>query len=120
METQHKADLHNKDQELRIKDEKLQRQSVVFSPDMKKFTSVEICDNALLSLDIARGEITEKRKRLVAEEELCVICMETKRDTVLVPCGHLQFCWGCVLRLPNQRCPCCAVAFENKFRVYCT
>jgi hypothetical protein len=108
-----------KDEELCIKDLSLQRLSVVFSPDMNKFTSVEVCDNALLALKEAESEIVKKRKRLAAEEELCVICMETKRDTVLVPCGHLQFCWGCVERLPNKNCPCCTVVYREKVKVFC-
>ncbi len=31
----------------------------------------------------------------VDEDTLCVVCMETERNTVMVPCGHLVLCEGC-------------------------
>ncbi len=89
-----------------------------FSPDMTKFTSTQVCDDALVSLDNARVLITERRKHLVSDEELCVICMFAKRDTVLVPCGHLKYCWECVSNLKKKVCPCCNMNYQNSMRVY--
>jgi hypothetical protein len=105
--------------DLESKDQTLSRQSVTFSPDLSKFTSIAVCENALLALDQAKVQIIEKKVRLAIDEELlCVICMDAKRDTVLIPCGHGQFCWDCVSRLPNKRCPCCTSIFRNKMKLY--
>jgi hypothetical protein len=118
MLVQQRDEMDSLKEDLKVKSECLQNQSTLFYPDLNKFTSIDICDKALIALEKARADITEKRKRLAAEEELCVICMETKRDTVLVPCGHLQFCWGCVERLPNKNCPCCTVVYREQMKVY--
>ena len=48
------------------------------------------------------------RVSVLEEARLCCICMERKRDTVLMPCMHAMFCSLC-LRSPTQAtaCPTC-------------
>lgn len=100
------------------KDDEIRRLSTHFTPNMDLFKSVEQCEDALLAIDKARTLITEKRKQLLTEDSLCIICMEIKIDTVLIPCGHLKFCWGCVERLPTKTCPCCNIAYRERMKVY--
>ena len=46
------------------------------------------------------------------DEDSCVICMEGRRESVLVPCGHHALCMACTLVLfgpagTHQLCPVC-------------
>jgi hypothetical protein len=36
----------------------------------------------------------------------CVICMDSRKDTVFRPCGHLSVCWSCGQNLQGK-CPVC-------------
>ena len=38
----------------------------------------------------------QQMQRQLDEEVLCQICMEHKRDTVLMPCLHFLYCHGCI------------------------
>jgi hypothetical protein len=46
---------------------------------------------------------------------LCVICLEKRRDTVLVPCGHLASCLECCGAL--CQCPVCRSPIHSRVRV---
>ena len=49
------------------------------------------------------------------DEECCVVCCDKRRDTVLVPCGHVVLCSGCcddVVAATNE-CPVCRHAIEE-------
>ena len=46
---------------------------------------------------------------------LCVICLEKRRDTVLVPCGHLASCLDCCNAL--YQCPVCRRPIRSKVQV---
>ena len=55
--------------------------------------------------DLLGGESTHH------DETLCVVCMDSSRDTLLVPCGHVVLCSGCAQRIADsfKECPmCCA------------
>lgn len=46
------------------------------------------------------------------DEEACVICLAERRDTVLVPCGHVVLCQDCctdVMDGGSKECPVCRV-----------
>jgi hypothetical protein len=45
----------------------------------------------------------------------CVICLEKRRDTILVPCGHLASCLECCNAL--YQCPVCRRPIRSKVRV---
>ena len=49
-------------------------------------------------------------------EELCVICLENPRCTVLIPCGHVCACLVCVQEFQN--CPVCRAEIEQIVRTY--
>ena len=42
------------------------------------------------------GEVVDE----VAEGQECAVCMEKRQNTKLVPCGHTDLCYGCVLSTP--------------------
>jgi hypothetical protein len=62
--------------------------------------------------------ITSLKDQLEEEQkkDLCIHCDKTRRDTVLVPCMHLLYCWECATRLPQQ-CGYCDTPIEGMLRV---
>jgi hypothetical protein len=51
-------------------------------------------------------------------DDTCVVCMDQRREVVLVRCGHLICCAGCAARL--RRCPVCRAGIERVVRVFGT
>ena len=47
--------------------------------------------------------------------QLCVVCMTSCVDTVMVPCGHACMCHGCATRVKETtgKCPICRRKIEN-------
>ena len=48
------------------------------------------------------------RRRVEEEEELtCIVCMDFKREVVLVPCTHNNLCRSCAVKIfqEDRRCP---------------
>lgn len=64
------------------------------------------------SLQHARRE-SERLQQELDQEVLCQICFERRRDVVVLPCMHFQFCRQCLLesfKAPgNRKCPLCRV-----------
>eukprot|EP00040_Diaphanoeca_grandis_P021890 m.116961 g.116961 ORF g.116961 m.116961 type:complete len:1015 (-) comp28547_c0_seq3:87-3131(-) len=50
------------------------------------------------------------------ETELCKICLQSKIDIVLVPCGHQAFCFSCAMQI--QECAICRQNIKEVVRVY--
>eukprot|EP00930_Biecheleria_cincta_P067419 TRINITY_DN539_c0_g2_i1.p1 TRINITY_DN539_c0_g2~~TRINITY_DN539_c0_g2_i1.p1 ORF type:complete len:567 (-),score=53.76 TRINITY_DN539_c0_g2_i1:156-1856(-) len=51
----------------------------------------------------------------------CIICMESARDTVLVPCGHYAYCNRCamdIVRRTPARCALCRQTADDAVQVY--
>lgn len=48
-------------------------------------------------------------------QRMCVICFETVKDTVVLPCRHLCLCKGCsqIVRMQSNTCPICRCAIES-------
>jgi len=68
-------------------------------------------DIELLTKDISNEVINE---HLVKNENICIICLDKPRDTVVQPCGHVLACEDCVMRLVSRiniittaSCPIC-------------
>ena len=57
---------------------------------------------------LTRCSDLQLRVSVLEEARMCVICMEQRRDTVVMPCMHAMFCGQC-LRVPNKAtsCPIC-------------
>lgn len=43
----------------------------------------------------------------------CVVCLDRRRDVVLLPCNMFCVCGECAQDLPTQTCPLCREAFTN-------
>ena len=59
------------------------------------------CENAL-KLGLPNLKQTEN-------EKLCVICLENKPDTCLIPCGHFNYCQICESKISS-----CSICREPK------
>ncbi|GBE62202.1 E3 ubiquitin [Babesia ovata] len=46
----------------------------------------------------------------------CLICLCTRMDTVLMPCGHASFCYNCLQSLRTEKCPVCRAPFKSYVR----
>jgi hypothetical protein len=42
-----------------------------------------------------------------AEEELCVMCLDARKDHIILPCGHQCVCKGCAEQLTRTKTPTC-------------
>ena len=51
----------------------------------------------------------------IADEHLCVVCLERARDEVLVPCGHMVLCRDCCtdIMASSNECPMCREKIED-------
>ena len=82
------------------------------------------CDSAKLAelseaLAAATAKVSEEKARRAVHnegEQKCVVCLESARDVVFMPCFHVVSCWNCGLRV--SECPVCRVAIQQKRRVY--
>ena len=57
----------------------------------------------------------------VEEEALCVVCMDERKQHVMVPCMHVCVCEACALRLLDAQtphCPVCRTPVERTTRVF--
>lgn len=54
--------------------------------------------------------------REVKDEELCVVCVDAKRNVAFVPCGHQCCCQGCGDQLTE--CPICKHAVTRRMRIF--
>ncbi|XP_074630303.1 tumor susceptibility gene 101 protein-like [Acropora palmata] len=53
-------------------------------------------------------------------DDNCIVCMELKKDSVLIPCGHLGICFKCANRCKetSKTCPVCREKIIEVHRVY--
>ena len=68
-----------------------------------------------------QGRESDARKEDVKDEDkdLCQICFEAKKDTILLPCGHYFYCTDCVEKLAHPDvCPYCREKINTKHKVY--
>ena len=49
-------------------------------------------------------------------ENLCIICVEQKRNIVFEPCHHLCYCEQC--SIIETTCPCCRITITNKIKIF--
>ena len=68
------------------------------------FILSSFCDDGPLSIE----ELTDRMEDICRETELpgCCICLEQEAEEVMVPCGHLTCCKGCLSKIHGM-CPVC-------------
>lgn len=59
--------------------------------------------------DIVR--LYQKEEEII-NESLCIICVENKRNTLLIPCKHVVLCADCSKLV--DKCPICKEIVESK------
>lgn len=52
----------------------------------------------------------------LADDQLCIICIERERKYALVPCGHYAFCLECITEI-NQ-CSVCSSTIQGKLEIF--
>ena len=57
---------------------------------------------------------------VINDDKTCVICMDNKKDHVIVPCGHACLCGDCVEMFKDgqQKCPLCKADIMTVTKVY--
>ncbi|EPZ36198.1 hypothetical protein O9G_002264 [Rozella allomycis CSF55] len=46
-------------------------------------------------------------------EKECVICLDTEKEVVFIPCGHYCSCLACAQKLSPSKCPMCRTAIKH-------
>jgi len=60
----------------------------------------------------------ETAKQRLEEEKLCVICRESPKEVLFMPCRHLCVCKDCGYREELERCPLCREAIAERISVF--
>jgi RING finger protein 26 len=60
------------------------------------------------------AEVTNK----LEDRLLCIVCQDTERDVVLMPCTHLGMCIGCAEQ--QSTCPTCREPIQRRLKVCLT
>lgn len=59
---------------------------------------------------------TKKAKAVSQDDMECLCCADNQKDTILIPCGHLEMCGECANKV--QVCPSCSKAIEKRQHVW--
>ena len=52
------------------------------------------------------------------KEQPCCICLTNKRDTVIIPCGHIVLCYECSRNMVRKPCPMCQQMSISVYKTY--
>jgi len=55
----------------------------------------------------------EKREEEMKDANLCLICADSEKHMICVPCGHLVYCTSCVAKLDSYQKTCCPLCRRN-------
>ena len=50
------------------------------------------------------------------DDKLCVVCLDSRKQYAIVPCGHLCVCYDCAQQL--EHCPICRIKKIGTLRIY--
>ena len=54
------------------------------------------------------------------QNDLCVVCLDSRCTHAFVPCGHLCICSTCAIQTDLQKCPICRVPSQHVMQIYTT
>lgn len=66
----------------------------------------------------AAKEREDKERHNKNEERMCVVCLESQKSVLLLPCRHLCLCGECSSRPEVTKCPICRQTIYEKLVVY--
>lgn len=54
------------------------------------------------------------------ENEKCCVCLDGPKNTIVLPCGHIGFCYKCAQELYNRsaQCPICRSPIQSVHKAY--
>jgi len=62
------------------------------------------------------SKIEQKEEKSIYYDDLCVVCMDAKRDMVCLPCGHVCLCSVCSTL--SKSCPICRCEVSQTLKVF--
>ena len=68
------------------------------------------------SLRISQTLIENELEAREARQKQCVICLDTQRTVLLMPCKHLVCCDGCAMKV--NRCPICRTHIYHRITIF--
>lgn len=72
-----------------------------------------IIDNEVLQLQEIFGlEDAKDEEDESSDMHLCTICITEKKNTVVMPCGHLCVCKNCAIEFSKAKAPACPVCWK--------
>ncbi len=99
----------------------------LYEPHQPYFTTIQRCEEALLSLrqgsEMILGwkrNLEEMEAKKIEDSKLCIICWEVPKQVALIPCGHKCVCemHGQRLLSGREKCPICRAQVSNILKVY--
>jgi len=82
-------------------------------------TSLEQCDEVILTLSRSQEKLQQRRSFLVSERNLCVICQDAQKTILLRPCNHLCLCGNCASNVTAvRRCPLCNTTITERITAF--
>jgi len=77
--------------------------------EQKRMVERELRQKAELEEDLGKSINRLRVNRAGGADPLCIVCCETKRSCVLIPCGHSCMCGSCAERVVSEKgmCPVC-------------
>jgi len=72
------------------------------------------------SCGLLKNDQLEQQAIELTGQDVCCVCMNAKKDSVLVPCGHKAMCLSCgeELRARGRQCPLCRTHINGVVRVF--
>lgn len=90
-------------------------QSLLLQASLAELLHLDEQRSGLLPQDVLEALASNMRG-----SDLCCVCMDTKKDAVLTPCGHRAICVGCgdELHRRGRGCPVCRQTISGVVRVF--
>lgn len=85
---------------------------------IEKDAKKKIAKQKSIEQKIAKQKIAEQKIAEIEKsdgETRCIVCMENKCNTMLLPCEHTNFCVDCaaLIRNDKNKCPFCRELIES-------
>lgn len=61
-----------------------------------------------------------RKPQMEPEDHLCVVCQDSERCTIILPCRHVCLCYECcvTIKRTHGRCPICRHIVRRTMRVF--
>eukprot|EP00941_MAST-03F_sp_MAST-3F-sp1_P006193 g6193.t1 len=86
--------------------------------EMQRKNESETTDQIRKLLKAATNALNAKDIELqnLADEKLCIVCLERRRTTLLSPCNHFSLCENCAVKCKS--CPVCRSEVRESVRIF--